>query len=122
MSTRARSVGACALAIGLAAAVAACGGSSSSSNSNSGGAPTTKAKNGGTVTVLMGTAPDYLDPQLGYTTQAAEPDWITYTPLYTYAHKSGQPGGQVIPGIAQAFPQVTNGGKTYTLSIRKGLT
>jgi peptide/nickel transport system substrate-binding protein len=122
MSTRARSVGACALAIGLAAAVAACGGSSSSSNSNSGGAPTTKAKNGGTVTVLVGTAPDYLDPQLGYTTQAAEADWIAYTGLYAYAHKSGQPGGQVIPGIAQSFPQVSNGGKTYTLTIRKGLT
>ena len=47
-------------------------------------------KEGGTATVLMGTAPDYLDPQEGYTTQAAEADWISYTPLLTYRHASGQ--------------------------------
>ena len=37
----------------------------------------------------MGTAPDYLDPQRGYTTQAAEADWISYTPLLTYKHENG---------------------------------
>ena len=120
MTTSFRKSSAVALACALAVVVAACGGSSS--KSSSGGSPATKSgKTGGTVTILFGTAPDYLDPGEGYTTQAAEPDWITYTGLYTYAHANGQAGGKVIPGVAQAYPQVSNGGKTYTLTIRKGL-
>jgi peptide/nickel transport system substrate-binding protein len=69
----------------------------------------------------MGTAPDFLDPQEGYTTQAAEADWISYTPLLTYAHASGQGGTKLIPGLAQDLPQVSKDGKTYTLTLRKGI-
>jgi peptide/nickel transport system substrate-binding protein len=126
--------GAVALAVAgaLALGVGACGGSSSNDNngnngggnssSNSGGGNTSSSSGaGGHVTVVQGTAPDYLDPQEGYTTQAANAMWISYTPLYTYAHKAGSAGGQVIPGIAQDFPQISNGGKKYTLTIRQGL-
>ena len=69
----------------------------------------------------MGTAPDSLDPGFGYTTQAAEADWISYTGLTTYAHANGQAGGQVIPGLAIALPTVSADGKTYTITLRKGL-
>jgi peptide/nickel transport system substrate-binding protein len=69
----------------------------------------------------MGTAPDSLDPGFGYTTQAAEADWISYTGLTTYAHANGQAGGQVIPGLATALPTVSADGKTYTATLRKGL-
>jgi peptide/nickel transport system substrate-binding protein len=69
----------------------------------------------------MGTAPDYLDPQEGYTTQAAEPDWITYTPLLTYRHAAGKAGTELIPGLAQDLPKVSKDGRTYTLTLRKGL-
>ena len=92
-----------------AVAVAACGGSSSN------------ATEGGTATVLMGTAPDFLDPQLGYTTQAAEADWISYTPLLTYRHASGSSGTELIPGLATTLPNVSADGLTYTLTLRKGL-
>jgi peptide/nickel transport system substrate-binding protein len=70
----------------------------------------------------MGTAPDSLDPGFAYTTQAAEPDWLAYTPLVTYAHVNGSAGGQVIPGLATALPTVSKDGKTYTMTLRKGLT
>src|SRR4051794_6913556 len=124
--------GATALAVAGALALAACGGSSSSGNSGSSGSSGTKTSSsgssgssggggGGKVTLVQGTAPDYLDPQEGYTTQAAQAMFVSYTPLYTYAHKAGTAGGQIIPGIAQDYPQITNGGKTYTLPIRKGL-
>ncbi|MGB7587106.1 MAG: ABC transporter substrate-binding protein [Solirubrobacterales bacterium] len=76
---------------------------------------------GGTVTVLMGTAPDYLDPQEGYTTQSAEATWISYTGLLTYKHASGEAGGELIPGLAESLPQISKDGKTYTLTLRKGL-
>src|SRR5690349_11156120 len=84
----------------LSLGAAACGSSSNDNNSGSSGtatpaktsqgsgsAPATKS--GGTVTVLFGTAPDFLDPQEGYTTQSADATWLSYLGLYTYAHKSG---------------------------------
>ena len=74
-----------------------------------------------TVTVLYGTAPDYLDPQEGYTTQSAEATWVSYLGLYGYAHKAGAAGGTVIPALAAGEPKVTNGGKTYTITMRPGL-
>jgi peptide/nickel transport system substrate-binding protein len=101
--------GLAALSCLAAVGIAACGSSG----------PATKE--GGTATVLMGTAPDFLDPQEGYTTQAAEPDWITYTPLLTYQHASGQAGTKLIPGLAENLPQISKDGKTYTLTLRKGL-
>src|SRR4051794_24859908 len=112
-----------ALLAALAMLVAACGssGSSSSSSSSSSGSSDSSGKTGGTATVLMGTAPDYLDPQRAYTTQAAEAHWLSYLGLYTYAHKAGTEGGKVIPALAQDFPTVTNGGKTYEVTLRQGL-
>ena len=89
----------------------ACGGGSSSSGGTS----------GGTATVLMGTAPDYLDPQEEYTTQGAEPNWISYTPLVTYKHENAPGGNELIPGLATALPQISSDQKTYTLTLRKGL-
>jgi len=100
------------LATVAALAIAGCGGSSG------GGA---SAKEGGGATVLMGTAPDFLDPQLGYTTQSAEATWISYTPLLTYRHASGQHGTELIPGLAESLPAISADGKTYTLRLRKGL-
>jgi peptide/nickel transport system substrate-binding protein len=70
---------------------------------------------------VEGTAPDSLDPGFGYTTQAAEADWLAYTGLTTYAHVNGTGGGSVIPGLATALPTVSDGGKTYTATLRKGL-
>jgi peptide/nickel transport system substrate-binding protein len=77
--------------------------------------------NGGTATVLMGTAPDYLDPQEEYTTQGAEADWISYIPLLTYRAENAPAGNEVIPGLATALPQISDDQKTYSLTLRKGL-
>ncbi len=75
----------------------------------------------GAINIVEGTAPDSLDPGFGYTTQAAEADWLAYTGLTTYAHQNGTAGGQVIPGLATALPTVSEDGKTYTATLRKGL-
>lgn len=118
MQVRAVFLGAATAAV-LALVVAGCGGGgddSTTSSSSSGGSE------GGTVSVLMGTAPDYLDPQLGYTTQSAEPDWITYTGLLTYRHATGSAGGELIPGLATALPEISRDGLTYRLRLRDGLT
>jgi peptide/nickel transport system substrate-binding protein len=96
---------------------AACGGGGTSSTSG-----TSANTQGGTATVNMGTAPDSLDPQSGYTTQAAEADWLAYTGLLTYAHANGEAGTQLIPGLATALPQISSDGMTYTMTLRPGLT
>lgn len=76
---------------------------------------------GGTATVEMSTPPDYLDPQLAFTTEAAEADWIAYTPLLTYRHKEAPGGTELIPGLAQRLPHVSPNGKRYVFMLRKGL-
>jgi peptide/nickel transport system substrate-binding protein len=76
---------------------------------------------GGTATVAMPTPPDYLDPQLGYTTEAAEADWLAYTPLLTYRHKGSPAGTELIPGLALRMPKITPNGKRYALNLRRGL-
>ncbi len=69
----------------------------------------------------MGTAPDSLDPGLGATTQSYEATWITYTGLVTYAHAEGEAGTKIIAGLAESLPTVSDGGRTYTFTLRKGL-
>jgi peptide/nickel transport system substrate-binding protein len=111
------------LALVAVVALSACGSSSSSSSSSGGGGgSTTSGKTGGALTEVMGTAPDYLDPNLSYTSQGWEMQWPIYTGLLTYAHANGKAGAQVIPGLAESLPKISSDGKTYTLTLRKGLT
>ena len=105
--------------IASAVLLGACGSSSSSSKSTSTSSST--AKSGGTVTEVMGTFPQSLDPGLDYTTQGAEINWLAYTGLTTYAHANGTAGTALIPGLATALPVLSDGGKTYTMTLRKGL-
>jgi peptide/nickel transport system substrate-binding protein len=115
------------LAAVAAVAIGACGSSgsssSSSSSSSSGGASSasSSSSSGGTVSLLMGTPPQSLDPGLDYTTQGSEVNWLVYTGLTSYAHASGTAGAQLIPGLATALPVISDGGKTYTVTLRKGL-
>jgi peptide/nickel transport system substrate-binding protein len=97
-------VGCAALAV---LGLASCGGSS--------------GKEGGTLAVTYASFPDSLDPQLSHTTEGYTAMYDTYIPLLTYAHANGAAGSKVIPGLAKELPSVTNGGKTYTLFLRKGL-
>jgi len=75
----------------------------------------------GSITIAQSSQPDYLDPALSYTVNGWEPMWLVYTPLLTYPHKEGTEGSKLIPGLAEALPEVSNGGKTYKLTLRKGL-
>jgi peptide/nickel transport system substrate-binding protein len=78
-------------------------------------------KEGGTLKGSYASFPDYLDPQLSYTAEGWTAMYNTYIPLLTYAHASGEAGSEVIPGLAESLPKITNGGKTYTLQLRDGL-
>jgi peptide/nickel transport system substrate-binding protein len=81
-----------------------------------------RGREGGSITIGLSSQPDSLDPALAYTGEAWESLWLVYTPLLTYAHEEGTKGTKLIPGLAQSLPKVTDGGRTYTLSLRPGLT
>jgi peptide/nickel transport system substrate-binding protein len=103
--------------------LSACGSGGGSSSGGGAGATTTSSggNEGGTLLGAYAAFPDYLDPALSHTGEGWTAMYDTYIPLLTYAHAGGKAGGKVIPGLATAMPKVTDGGKTYALTLRKGL-
>lgn len=98
-----------AAAAALALIAAGCGSGDSGSTSPS------------TLEATYENFPDYLDPSLSYTLEGWSAMWETYVPLLTYVHANGTAGTKLIPGLARALPKITDGGRTYTLFLRKGL-
>jgi peptide/nickel transport system substrate-binding protein len=78
-------------------------------------------KEGGTLTGSYASFPDYLDPGLSYTQEGWTAMYDTYLPLLTYKRANGQEGSEVVPGLAESMPKISDGGKTYDLTLRKGL-
>ena len=81
-----------------------------------------RGRDGGNITIGISAQPDSLDPALAYTGEAWESLWLVYTPLLTYAHEEGTRGTRLIPGLAQELPQISDGGRTYRLTLRPNLT
>jgi peptide/nickel transport system substrate-binding protein len=114
------------VAAGLALVVSACGGGSSSSG---GSATTTSSSTGSlstatypTLNVVWGTT-DYMDPGLSYRLESWQIFQDTYLGLVYKAHASCLTGDctKIMPGLATSIGTVTNGAKTYTFTLRKGL-
>ena len=99
-----------------ASGVTACGGTKSGTTGNS-----ATAGKGGEVNVTMTSFPDYVDPQLSYTVEGWEVLWNTYVPLLTYRHQKGDPGTDVVPGLAKDMPEISPDGKTYKLTLRPNM-
>jgi peptide/nickel transport system substrate-binding protein len=81
-------------------------------------------RHGSGDTSLRGTYssfPDYLDPGLSVSTEGLTAMAGTYIPLLTYARHSGEAGTRLIPGLARSLPKISDGGKAYTLYLRRGL-
>jgi peptide/nickel transport system substrate-binding protein len=122
-----RLVSAVLLGVAAAVALAACGGSSSSSTSSaatsSGSASGAAAgHNGGTITIASGTPPLSADQGLDFTTQGNELYSVVNTPLLTFVRGvQGTAGSKIIPALATSLPKISNGGKTYTFTLRSGL-
>src|SRR5215208_2390137 len=98
--------------------ISACGDDDDSggSSSSSGG-----AKEGGSITMAETSQPDYMDPALSYTVNGWEPLSTVYTGLVAYKRADGQAGSELIPGLAEELPQVSDDGTVYKMTLRKGL-
>jgi peptide/nickel transport system substrate-binding protein len=113
------------LAAGLALVAAGCGGGGKSSSSTSGGTSTASGSSTGKTfpdfKIAYDTGIDFLDPGLSYTVQGWAIMWNVYLPLLGYKHVNGPDGATLVPYLAQDMPTVSSDGKTYTLTLRKGL-
>ena len=121
--------------VALATAVAACGGSSSSGSggkSSSGSGSTSlnsgtqgvnpgtgSPKSGGTLYMLGQGDVDYVDYNISYYSIGGLAQRMYQRYLYDYGATNGQTT-DAEPDLATAAPVVSNGGKTYTVTIRTG--
>ncbi len=98
--------------------VTGCGGKKSAAGTTA--ATTTPVQAGGTYVVELVTDVDYTDPGLDYLSSGWEIQYAVGCKLLNYPDKNGSPSSQLQPEVAAAFPTVSDGGKTYTFTIRKG--
>ena len=131
MRIRARSsLGIAGLAV-LAMTAAACGGSTTAKNNNS---STTTSLNsgvqalnpgsgspqkGGTLNLVGVGDVDYMDYNISYYTIGALGQRMWQRGLYGYSAQPGQTTS-IVPDLATALPVISNGGKTYSVTIRNG--
>jgi ABC-type transport system substrate-binding protein len=111
--------------VGMALAVAACSSSGpSSATSSSGATPSGSSAasgspvHGGTMQVAFKSDPDTFDPQVCYDATCWDNMQMMFDRLYDYKSDTTQLG----PEAAASMPVISDGGKVYTISIRKGMT
>jgi peptide/nickel transport system substrate-binding protein len=115
--------------VAVAAGLAACGSGSSagtsptaaqSSASGSSGA-FQAAHAGGTLRLLAKTAGGSFDPKVNYTLQYWQMYQAMYDGLLAFKQTGGPDSFTIVPDLAESIPAATNGGKTYTFTLRKGV-
>lgn len=114
--------------VALTLVLSACSSSSSKTASNA----NTKAtdgvlaaydatKAGGTLTLLARAAGGTLDPHINYTLQYWQIYQATYDGLLAFRKVDGPKSFEIVPDLAEAMPVMSNGGKTLTFTLRKGI-
>jgi peptide/nickel transport system substrate-binding protein len=86
-----------------------------------GGGPKGNARQGGVIRVAYGSDPGRLDPAVASTPSAQEAIWLVYTPPLTYRRVGGAKATELIPGLAERLPVVSDQGRTYSFTFRRGL-
>ena len=71
--------------------------------------------------VVLGGGLDTIDPSLADATNSLFLLGTAYDSLTSFRHTGGVAGTQIVPDLAEALPQPTDGGKTYTFHLRPGI-
>jgi peptide/nickel transport system substrate-binding protein len=100
------------LAAALALIAAACGGTGTPGGGSNG-----TGQRGGTITVLSAGDVDFIDPGQMYLQFSYQIGYVTQRPLFAYKPDSVD----TVPDLAAAKPVVSNGGKTFTVRLRRGV-
>lgn len=96
-------------------------GATGGSTTGATGAAFDAAHEGGTLHLLAESAGGTLDPQVNYTLQYWQLYQGVYDQLVTFARVGGQASNTIVPDLATAMPQLSDGGKTYTFTLRSGI-
>jgi len=78
-----------------------------------------EAKTGGTLTIVSRSDFDYADSGLAYFNHSWNMMAATNLTLTYYPHTEAAAGGR-LTGMAAPLPRVSNGGKTYTFTVKRG--
>ncbi len=76
---------------------------------------------GGELRVQGDSPPDSIDPALAYAPATWAALTMTNDGLVTFRKVAGVEGTQLVPDLAVALPTATDGGKTYTFELRRGI-
>ncbi len=76
---------------------------------------------GGVLRVLASNRFDSIDPAVAYTSNSWKAVILTNDGLVTFKREGGSEGTRVVPDLATDIPTPTNGGRTYTFQIRRGI-
>ena len=81
------------------------------------------AHRGGTLTILAAGTFDSIDPAVAY-----DPSYLSWSAmiltndgLVTFKRVGGSDGTRLVPDLATTIPTPTDGGKTYTFQVRRGI-
>src|SRR5438552_5526702 len=75
---------------------------------------------GGTLKLLAKAAGGTLDPQVNYTLQYWQLYQAAYDGLLAFKKAGGSAAFDVVPDLAASY-KITNGGKTWVFTLRKGI-
>ena len=123
MKQRLLVAGSCLFAV--AAFAAGCGGSDSGGDSGNdqGGTPAASDEGGhkgGTLTMLWSAPGQSIDTAIAY-----DANWqvlrMTGDALLGWKQVEGTAGNELVPDLAEAIPEPTDGGKTYAFTMREGI-
>ncbi|MEU9792514.1 ABC transporter substrate-binding protein [Streptomyces sparsogenes] len=128
-SSRSRRIAGAALVVGALMATAACGGGKDDDkgegagfNAAMKGVANKSSKTGGTLKFVNKQDFDSLDPQRQYYGFAWDFARFYTRQLITYAPKPGKEANTLVPDLATSNAKITDGGKTYTYTLRDGIT
>jgi peptide/nickel transport system substrate-binding protein len=79
------------------------------------------AHRGGTLRLVAKGAGGTLDPQVNYTLQYWQIYRSTNDGLLAFNNAAGTKAFKIVPDLATSIPKPTNGGKTWTFTLRKGI-
>ena len=108
-------------AVVIAAGCGGSGGGGSSSGGSSSPSTTAAAHKGGTFTILANSSFGVADPAQNYTLQEWQLLINSHDGLVQFKRVGGTAGTQIVPDLATSIPTPTDGGKTYTFQLHKGI-
>lgn len=76
---------------------------------------------GGALHLVASSAGGTLDPQVNYTLQYWQLYQATYDGLLSFEKVGGPASFTIVPDLATSMPTISNGGKTYVFTLRKGI-